>query len=143
MDIGPVEYLVISFPGNKFSGKIVPALANLVESGTVRILDLVFISKDADGNVVSFEYDELEAAVEEALGYDAIDGEAGGLVSAEDIEGAAELLEPSSSAALLVWEDVWAAELAAAIRDADGELIAGGRISPESIAYALAELAQS
>lgn len=143
MDIGPVEYLVIGFPGSKFSGNIAPALAQLVESGTVRILDLVFVSKDEDGTILSFEFDELEAVIEDALGYDAIDGDAGGFLSDEDVLAAADLLEPGSSAALIVWEDLWAAPLAAVIREADGVIVAGGRISRESIDFVLASLEQA
>jgi hypothetical protein len=140
MDIGPVEYLVIGFPGNRFHGRIVPELARLVEGGTVRILDLVFVSKDDAGNMLVFEYDEVDAVFEEALGYDALDGEVGGFLSDEDAQAAGDLLEPGSSAALLVWEDVWAGPLAAAVRDADGQIIAGGRIAHDSVEAVLSEL---
>ena len=133
MSIGPVEYLIISFPGNQFRGEIVPALADLIESGTIRILDLVFIKKDADGTVVSFEYDALE----EVAAFAGLDGEAGGLLNEEDIALAAEALEPNSSAALLVWEDTWAAPLAAALRNAGGVLVAGERIPHEIVEAAL------
>ena len=74
MAIGPVEYIIVAFPDNDFHGSIAPALAKLVESKTVRILDLMFIAKDGDGNVIAFEYDELEALA----GYGALDGETGG-----------------------------------------------------------------
>jgi hypothetical protein len=136
MPIGPVEYLVIGFPENRFTGAIVPALTELVESGTIHIIDLVFVSKDADGVVTSFEFDALE----ELAPYAALDGEAGGLLSDEDIELAVDALEPNSSAALLVWEDTWAAPLAAALRDAGGVLLAGERIPHEIVQAALDEL---
>ncbi len=128
MTIGPVEYIIIQFPGNQFKGEIAPALADLIESKTVRIVDLVFILKDADGNVVWDEYDAGENG--DGFGFAHLDGEAG-LLNEDDILTAAEVMDPNSSAALLVWEDLWAAPFAAAIRNAGGELIAGGRIPHE------------
>jgi Family of unknown function (DUF6325) len=114
VSIGPVEYIIIGFPGNNFKGDIVPALAKLIDSETVRIIDLVFILKDPDGNVTTFEFDQLE----ELSPYATLQGEVGGLVNQEDIAYAADGLEPNSSAALLVWEDTWATELAEAVRGA-------------------------
>jgi Family of unknown function (DUF6325) len=135
--IGPVEYILIGFPGNKFTGEIAPALGRLIESNTVRIIDLVFIGKDQDGNVTFFEFDELE----ELAPFAELQGEAGGLVSDADIEYAAEALEPNSSAALIVWEDVWAAELAQAVRNSNGVVIEGARIPHELVEVAFSELA--
>ena len=134
MSIGPVEYIVVGFPGNEFNGDIAPELAKLVESGTIRLLDLVFIAKDGEGDVVAVEFDEHDAL--EAFG--TIDGEVGGIISQDDIEHAAEALEPNSSAALLIWEDTWAAPFAAALRDSGGVLIEGGRIPHDLIEPALA-----
>ena len=136
MTIGPVEYIIVGFPGNEFNGKIAPELIALVESETVRILDLIFIGKDAGGNVVSFEIDDLDALA----GFGDLDGEVGGLIGAEDIEFAAAQLEPNSSAALLIWEDVWAAPFAQAVRDSGGVLLEGARIPHELIEPALANL---
>lgn len=136
LDIGPVEYLLIGFPGNEFKGEIAPALGRLIESGTVRIIDLVFISKGLDGDVVTFEFDQLESLAPFA----ALDGEAGGLVGPEDIAHAATALEPGCSAALLVWEDTWATELAKAVRDANGVILEGARIPYDLVQEALAEL---
>jgi hypothetical protein len=133
MPIGPVEYIIVAFPGNKFSGEIVPELIALVESGTVRILDLIFIGKDADGSVLSFEIDDLE-------GFEDLDGEVGGLISPEDIEFAASALEPDSSAALLLWEDLWAAPFAQAVLNSGGVLVEGARIPHELIEPALSAL---
>src|ERR1700726_863448 len=115
MTTGPIEYIIVGFPGNKFSGEIVPELIALVESGTVRVLDLIFIGKDADGSVVSFEIDELDALA----GFGGLDADIRGLISPEDIEYAAGALEPNSSAALLIWEDVWAAPFTEAVRRAN------------------------
>ena len=76
MTIGPVEYIIVGFPGNKFNGEIAPELVALVESGTIRILDLIFIGKDADGSVVAFEIDELDGVA----GFEELDGDVGGLI---------------------------------------------------------------
>jgi hypothetical protein len=122
--IGPVEYVLIGFPDNQFTGGIAPALAQLVDSGTVRIIDLVFIRKDADGNVLSFEYDDLP----ETAAYGEIDGDADGFLDDEDILAAAEELENNSSSLLIVWEDLWAAPLAHEILASGGQVIAGHRI---------------
>jgi hypothetical protein len=136
MTIGPVEYVLIGFPGNEFKGEIVPALADLIDAGTVRIIDLVFIKKDADGTVTTFEYDALDGEVTFAE----LPGEAGHFVGEEDIAAAAEVLEPEFSAALLVWEDVWATPLAEAIRGAGGVIIGGERVPHEVVVAALEEL---
>jgi hypothetical protein len=136
MAIGPVEYIVVGFPGNKFTGEIAPELVALVESGTIRILDLIFIGKDAHGSIAAFEIDELDAMA----GFGSLDTDVGGLISSEDIEHAAAALEPNSSAALLIWEDLWAAPFAEAVRRADGVLLEGARIPHELIAPALADL---
>jgi hypothetical protein len=136
MTLGPVEYLLIGFPGNRFKGDIVPALADLVESDTIRILDLVFVKKDADGSISVFEYDALDETSDVAQ----LDGEAGGLLNDEDIAFAAEALEPDSSAALLVWEDRWAAPLADALHNAGGVLIAGERIPRDIVEAAMETL---
>jgi hypothetical protein len=133
MSVGPVEYIIVGFPGNRFTGEIAPELIALVESGTVRILDLIFIGKDADGAVVSFEIDELD----ELAGFGAVDADIGGLISPEDIEFAAGQLEPNSSAALLIWEDVWATPFAEAVRRSGGVLLDGARIPHEMIESAL------
>jgi Family of unknown function (DUF6325) len=128
--IAPVEYVVIAFPGNQFTGGIAPAIADLVESGTVRIIDLLFILKDEDGNVTSFEYDDLPEILD---AFADIDGEADGFLSDDDILAAAEDLELNSSALLMVWEDLWAARLKDEILAAGGQLVAGSRIPHEVV----------
>jgi Family of unknown function (DUF6325) len=137
MSIGPVEYILVSFPGNKFTGQIAPALGRLIESRTIRIVDLVFVGKDQQGDVVVMEFDQLE----ELAPFASLPGEAGGLLSEEDVAYAAAALEPNSSAALLVWEDTWATELAEAIRNADGIVVEGARIPHDLVEQAMAELA--
>jgi hypothetical protein len=136
MKLGPVEYLVVGFPGNEFTGEIAPALSALVESGTIRILDLIFIGKDAEGDVLAFEIDELDAPT----GFSSVDADVGGLISSEDIEHAAAMLETNSSAALLIWEDLWAVPFVDALRHANGILLEGARIPHAIIESALADL---
>ena len=139
MAIGPVEYIIVGFPGNKFNGQIIPELGKLVESGTIRILDLILITKDADGNVAAIDFEDHEDV---AL-FAALDGEVGGFISDEDIEYAAADLEPNSSAALLIWEDVWATPFVEALRNSGGVLIEGSRIPHDLIELAEAELASA
>lgn len=136
VDLKPVEYMIIEFPGNTFNGDIAPAIARLVDRGLVRILDLVFVKKDADGSILYFEYDDLD----EITGFAEIDGEADGLLNDEDIEELAADLELESSALFIVWEDLWAGELATAIRESGGRLIAGERIPHEVVSAILSEI---
>jgi hypothetical protein len=136
MTIGPVEYIIVGFPGNKFTGNIAPALKALVDSNTVRVLDLIFVGKDVDGSVVIFEVDELEGMAE----FIEIDAEVGGLIGNEDVAHVAAGLEPNNSAALLIWEDVWATPFVNALREADGVLLEGARIPHELVSAALADL---
>jgi hypothetical protein len=139
-EVGPVEYMIVAFPGNRFSGEIGPALQGLVESGTIRIIDLAFVGKDENGDVAGFELSDLDPEVQAAL--EKAGAEATGLFSEEDLEAAAEELEPNSSAALLVWEDLWAAKLTDAMRDAGGELYDLGRV-PHEVVMAAREWAHA
>lgn len=141
MSVGPIEYLVVAFPGNKFKGEIVPALAELVESNTIRILDLVFILKDEEGNVAAVELADLDPEDEAAAMSDISEVDAG-LLNEADIALAAESLEPNSSAGLLVFENVWATRFAEAVRNADGQLIANERIPYDVVQAALAYAAE-
>ena len=133
MAVGPVEYVILGFPENQFTGEIVPELAKLIENGTVRILDLVFVTKDAEGDVAVIEFDEHEGLV----AFAELEGEVGGLIGQEDIDHATADLPPNSSIALLVWEDVWATPFMEAVRRAGGEVLEGARIPHELIAVAL------
>jgi len=139
MTIGPVEYIVVGFAGNRFNGAIVPELAKLLDAGTIRLLDLVFITKDGDGNVALLEFDEHE----DLVAFSSLDGEVGGFIGDEDVQHAAEDLEPNSSAALLVWEDTWATPLVEAMRQSGGVLIEGSRIPHDLIEAVEAELASA
>lgn len=132
-EIGPVDYMIVAFPGNKFKGEIVPALADLVEKGVIRIIDAAFVIKDEDGNAGAIELFELEADAQAAL--ESVGIEVSGLFNEEDLDAAAEELEPNSSALLLVWENVWAREVAQAMRNAGGELLDFDRL-PHDIVQA-------
>src|SRR4051812_15426419 len=131
MEAAPVEYMIVAFPGNRFRGEIAPALKELVDSGTIKIIDLTFVGKDEDGSVVTFEVADLDPDVQEAL--ESLGAEVSGLFNEEDLMAAAEELEPNTSAALLVWEDLWAGRLAQALRDAGGELLDLGRVPHEVV----------
>ena len=136
MDVGPVEYMILAFPGNNFKGEIIPALEELVDNGTIRIIDLAFVLKDADGNVAAVEASDLESRVGSAFGKLASEGP-GRLLNEEDLEAAGEELDADSSAALLVWEELWATRLKTAILNVDGVLLDLERIPHEVVAAAL------
>lgn len=135
-EIGPVDYAIIAFPGNQFRGEIAPALADLVDAGTIRIIDATFVAKDEDGNIGAFELTELAPDVQEALAV--LDIDVGGLFNEEDIMAAGEELEPNSSACLLVWENVWARNVAQAMRNAGGVLLDFDRL-PHDVVQAARE----
>jgi hypothetical protein len=130
---GPVEYLLVKFTRPQFEGRIAAALTDLVDKGIVHVIDLVVVIKDQDGTVVVVEADSPE--IHELAD---VDGEAGGLLSEEDLFEAADQLAPGDAAALLVWEQVWASSFAQAIRDAGGQLIANDYIPDEVVDAALA-----
>jgi hypothetical protein len=133
-EIGPVEYLIVGFPGNEFRGEIAPALADLVEVGTIRIIDIAFASKDQDGEVAAFELSDLDPDVRQGL--ENLGATSAGLFNEEDLMAAAEELDPNSSAALLVWENVWARPVAQAIEDAGGVVYDYDRIPHDAVVAA-------
>jgi hypothetical protein len=137
MSIGPVEYIAIAFPGNKFSGEIVPAIKELQDAGTIRVLDLVIISKDGDGNVTGIELSETSPEQQAALAVLGI--ESRNILGQEDVEDIGAALDPNSTAGLMIWENVWAAKFAQSLRAADGILIANGRIPAALVEEVLAE----
>jgi uncharacterized protein DUF6325 len=141
MDVGPVEYMIVAFPENRFNGEIVPALDELVSSNTIRIIDIAFVIKDADGDIEALEVADVDSRFGSALGK-VLGNERGGLLNEEDLMAAAEELEPNSSAALLVWEDVWATRLRDAIVNAGGELWDLERV-PGDVVQAAIEFAET
>jgi uncharacterized membrane protein len=137
-EIGPVDYAIVGFPGNKFRGEIGPALAELVENETIRIIDIAFAGKDSNGDVTAMELTELDPDVQQGL--DAVGVEVNGLLSDDDIREAAEALDPDQSIALIVWENVWARKVTQAIRDAGGVSLAFERV-PHDVVQAAREWA--
>jgi uncharacterized membrane protein len=133
--IGPVEYLVVHFEGNQFRGEIIPALTDLLDKRLIRIIDLAVVSKDNDGNVAILESSELQADVAAAL--IKLDGELTGLLSEDDLLMVAEELENNSTAAAMLFENVWAAQFAQAIRNANGQLLLNVRV-PHDVVEAAA-----
>jgi uncharacterized membrane protein len=134
-EMGPIDYIVVEFPGSKMNGEAFPHLIDLVDRGIVRILDLVFVTKDLDGSVkgiaiADFDDDgELDLAV--------FEGASSGLISDDDIQEAGGILEPGSSAGILVYENVWAAPFARAVRQGGGQLVASGRIPVQAMLAAV------
>jgi Family of unknown function (DUF6325) len=134
-ELGPVDYLVVEFPGSKFNGEIAPQLLDLVERGIIRVLDLVMIVKEADGSFDAVELSDIDDS--EAGELAALETELAEILSAEDVASAAAALEPGSTAALLVYENKWAAPFAAAVRHSGGQLVANGRIPIQAIIASL------
>ncbi len=133
--IGPVSSAVFGFPGSNFKGAIAPALADLVDKGTIRVLDLVFAMKDKEGDVAVVELQDLDA--EQRAFWAGITDEPSGLLTEEDVDAISDALEPGDAAAMLIWEDVWAGPFAQAVRNADGELIMLERIPYDLVVAAL------
>jgi uncharacterized membrane protein len=131
MDIGPVEILLVKFSGNRFTGEVAPALGELVEAGTIRVIDLVFVTKGAEGDIVAVELSDLDEATTAAF-LPHVE-EPTGLVSDEDIEDLGAELEPNSSAAILLFEHVWAKKFRDAVVNSGGELVASIRIPKEAV----------
>ncbi len=129
--MGPIDYLIIEWPGRQPTGEAMPHLIDLVDRGLIRILDLTFIAKGEDGSVAALEIADLGDEVA------AFEGASSGLLSDEDVEEAGGALEPGTSAALLVYENSWAAPLAAALRRSGGQLVASGRIPVQDVLAAL------
>jgi uncharacterized membrane protein len=134
MEVGPVDVYIIGFPGNKFSGRIAPAILELVENGTIRVLDLLFVTKDAEGVVTTIEAADLD---EEGAGFLAIDVAQPGALGDEDAEEVSGDLPSNSSALLIAFENVWAAKVADALEAADAVMIDSIRIPADVVAAAL------
>ncbi|TFD87161.1 DUF1269 domain-containing protein [Cryobacterium lactosi] len=134
-ELGPVDWIVVEFPGSTFNGSIAPEITSLVDRGLVKILDLLILKKDADG---ALEIAELSDVDDGELGeLRAFETELATLLSEDDVISAAEAIEPGSSAALLVWENLWAAPFGASVRHAGGQLVASGRIPVQALAAAI------
>jgi dihydroorotase-like cyclic amidohydrolase len=141
-EIGPIDYVLIEWPGRQPTGEALPHLVDLVEGGIIRVLDFAFITKDENGEVAGMEISEVADQVEEVKVFE---GASSGLVSDDDVAEAGEALEPGTSAALLIYENRWAGPFAAAVRRSGGQLVANGRIPVQAFLAALeaAEEAES
>ena len=133
-EMGPIDYILVEWPGRQPNGEVAPHLVELVERGLIRILDLAFIVKGEDGEVAAVEIADVGGEVAELAIFE---GASSGLLGDEDVEEAAGALEPGTSAALLVYENTWAAPFATAVRRSGGQLVAGGRIPIEDVLAAL------
>jgi hypothetical protein len=134
-DLGPIDYLVVEFPGARLRGEALPLLVDLVDRGILRVLDLVFIRKEQDGSVVVLEIRDLDADGE--FDVEVLRGASSGVLGGEDIEQAAAAVEPGSAAGIVVYANVWAVPFIGALRRAGGRLVAAGRVPVEELATAL------
>src|SRR3954454_20154970 len=134
-ELGPVDWIVVEFPGSRFKGEIAPILDDLVERGTVRVLDLLLIRKAEDGELEFFELSDLDESEIGTLR--AYETELATLLSEDDVNAVAASVEPGSTAALLVWENRWAAPFGSAVRRAGGQLVASGRIPIQALLAAV------
>ncbi len=133
-EMGPIDYLIVEWPDRQPTGEAAPYLIDLVDRGLIRILDLAFIAKGEDGSVAALEIADLGDGVE---AFAAFEGASSGLLSDDDVAAAGEALEPGTSAALLVYENSWAAPFAAAMRRTGAQLVASGRIPVQDVLAAL------
>ncbi|MER5919194.1 DUF6325 family protein [Streptomyces mirabilis] len=133
--MGPIDYIVVEFPGNRMTGEGLPLLVDLVDRGVIRILDLMFVRKEEDGSVVGMEVADFTG--DGALDLAVFEGVSSGLLGEDDIEEAGSALEPGNSAGILVYENLWAAPFATALRRGGAQLVASGRIPVPAVLAAL------
>lgn len=134
-EMGPVDYIVVEFPENRLDGEAFPLLVDLVEQGIIRVLDLAFLTKDADGTVSGVEIHDLD--LEGDVDLTVFAGASSGILGDDDLREAGEALAPGSAAGILVYENAWAAPFATALRRGGGQLVAGGRIPVQALLAAL------
>jgi hypothetical protein len=130
-ELGPVDYLVVEFPAkaSKFTGEMAKELVALVDAGTIRVIDVLILTKNDDGSVDAAELSDIAELGE----LQAIEGELAELLAADDVAHLAAAMEPGSTAGVLIWENLWAAPFASAVRRSGGQLIANGRIPIQAI----------
>jgi Family of unknown function (DUF6325) len=133
-EMGPIDYIVIEWPGRQPTGEAVPLIVDLVDRGIIRVLDIAFMVKGDDGSVAALDIGEIDGG---SGGWGEFDGASSGLLGDEDIQEAAAALEPGTSAAVLVWENRWAAPVAVALRKSGGQLVASGRLPIQAILASL------
>ncbi len=133
-EMGPIDYILVEWPGRQPNGEVAPHLIDLVDRGLIRILDLLFIAKDEDGTVRGLEIADVGGEVAELSVFE---GASSGLLSEDDVDEAGGVMDPGTSAALLVFENTWAAPFATAVRRSGGQLAASGRIPVQAVLAAL------
>jgi len=131
VEMGPVDYLVIEFPADRRTGEGLHHLVDLVDRGLIRILDLIFLRRNTDGTITEIALTDLDGDGE--LDLAVFQGASSGIVAADDLDEAGTVLEPGCSAALVVYENLWAAPLAAALRRTGAQIVAGGRIPHKAL----------
>ena len=137
IEIGPIDYLIVEWPpGNKPTGEALPLLVDLVERGLIRVLDFAFVQRDDDGTIARVEINALGSDPEITV----FEGASSGLLGDDDYKEAGKAIEPGCSAALLVYENTWAAPFATAVRRGGARLVASGRIPTNAIIAALDDL---
>ncbi|GAB7103587.1 hypothetical protein JCM4814A_19010 [Streptomyces phaeofaciens JCM 4814] len=134
-EMGPIDYVVVEFPGNRMTGEGLPLLIDLVDRGIIRILDMTFIKKDEDGSVTALEIADLTG--DGNLDLAVFEGARSGLMGRDDLEEAAAAVEPGNSAGLLVYENLWAAPFATALRRGGAQLVASGRLPVQAVLASL------
>ena len=132
-ELGPIDYIVLEWPGRQPKGEAAPLIVDLAERGIIRILDVAFMRKGQDGTVEAIEISDLDGDG----GFDVFEGASTGLIGQDDLEEAAAALDPGTCAAVLVWENRWAAPVAVALRRSGGQLVASGRLPVQAIMAAL------
>jgi hypothetical protein len=135
-EMGPIDYVVLEWPGRQPRGEVAPMIIDLVDRGLIRLLDFAMLAKGDDGSVVAIDIAELGGGGE----FGVFEGASSGLLGQEDLEEAATALEPGTSAAVLVWENRWVAPIAVALRRSGGQLVASGRISVQALLASLEAL---
>jgi Family of unknown function (DUF6325) len=133
-EMGPIDYIVLEWPAQQPTGEVAPMIIDLVDRGIIRILDIAFLAKGEDGSVAALDLGALNGA---GTGFEEFEGASSGLLGQDDLEEAATVLEPGTSAAILVWENRWAAPVAVALRKSGGQLVASGRIPVQAILASL------
>ena len=133
-ELGPVDWLVVEFPGSKLTGEIAPVIKDYEARGLIKVLDLLFLKKEQDGSLEAFEASDLGSEIGELRAYEK---DLAMVLCEQDVADLAETIEPGSSAAVLVWENLWAAPFGTAVRHAGGQLVASGRVPSQAVLAAI------
>src|SRR5690348_5592034 len=133
--LGPISYLIVEFPGSKMTGEGLPILVDLVDQGVIRILDLTFVMRGDDGSIARVEITDLDADGE--IDVAVFDGASSGMLDDSDLADAADVISPGSSAAILIFENRWAASFVQALRGSDAQLVAAGYIPQDALLESL------